>query len=101
VVCRPAASAAGAAAPLPRLCLGWRELLHMPAQRQPHSDAVHALTPPPRAWQLAIHSLQSVLAAEFKPGDLEVGVVSVADPSFRRLADDVVETHLTNIAERD
>jgi hypothetical protein len=27
--------------------------------------------------------------------------VSVADPSFRRLADDVVETHLTNIAERD
>ena len=50
---------------------------------------------------MAIHSLQSVLAAEFKPGDREVGVVSVADPTFRQLPDDVVETHLTNIAERD
>lgn len=33
--------------------------------------------------QLAIHALQSVLAAEFKPAEIEVGIVTVADPKFR------------------
>ena len=51
--------------------------------------------------QLAIHALQSVLAAEFKPNEIQVGVVTTADPKFRELSEDVIERHLTSISERD
>jgi 20S proteasome subunit alpha 1 len=51
--------------------------------------------------QLAIHALQSVLAAEFKPSEIQVGVVTTADPKFRELEEDVIERHLTSISERD
>jgi len=51
--------------------------------------------------QMAIHALQSVLSAEFKPSEIQVGIVTVADPKFRELSDDEVEAHLTAIAERD
>jgi 20S proteasome subunit alpha 1 len=54
-----------------------------------------------RTIQLAIHALQSVLAAEFKPSEIQVGVVTTADPKFRELSEDVIERHLTNISERD
>jgi 20S proteasome subunit alpha 1 len=51
--------------------------------------------------QLAIHALQSVLAAEFKPSEIQVGLVTTADPKFRELEEDVIERHLTSISERD
>eukprot|EP01052_Picozoa_sp_SAG31_P055873 SAG31_NODE_15675_length_743_cov_1.263975_2_plen_73_part_00 len=42
-----------------------------------------------------------VLTAEFKPSEIQVGVVSVDAPSFRELGDEEIEHHLTAIAERD
>jgi len=51
--------------------------------------------------QMAIHALQSVLTADFKPAEVQVGVVTVADPSFRELSEDEIDAHLTAIAERD
>ena len=51
--------------------------------------------------RLAIHALQTVLAVEFKPADLEVGLVTVGDPKWRKLNEEVIEAHLTAIAERD
>merc|ERR1711865_680645 len=51
--------------------------------------------------QMAIHALQSVLSAEFKPSEIQVGVVTVADPTFREIGEEEIEAHLTAIAERD
>ena len=42
-----------------------------------------------------------MLAAEFKPSEIQVGVVTTADPQFRELDEDVIEGHLTSISERD
>lgn len=51
--------------------------------------------------QAAIGCLQTVLSVDFKPGDVEVGVVTTANPSFRRLSEAEIDGHLTAIAERD
>lgn len=75
--------------------------------------------------QLAIECLQTVLSADFKPQEVEVGLVEgtkkcvcvcvlwlvpcgwlfahYSSPTrrFRKLSDDEVEAHLTAIAERD
>eukprot|EP01094_Clydonella_sp_ATCC50884_P015019 TRINITY_DN25595_c0_g1_i1.p2 TRINITY_DN25595_c0_g1~~TRINITY_DN25595_c0_g1_i1.p2 ORF type:complete len:247 (+),score=84.26 TRINITY_DN25595_c0_g1_i1:50-790(+) len=51
--------------------------------------------------QMAIGALQSVLATDFMPNEIEVGVTSVAQPEFRQLSNDEVDEHLTAIAERD
>ncbi|KAL8427477.1 hypothetical protein ACSSS7_007717 [Eimeria intestinalis] len=42
-----------------------------------------------------------VLAADLKAEDLEVGVVSKADPTFKQLSEHQIEAHLTAIAEQD
>jgi len=51
--------------------------------------------------QLAIQTLQSVLSQEFKPHEIEVAVVSAQDKKFKILSNDVVEQHLTQLAEKD
>jgi len=51
--------------------------------------------------QEAVGCLQSVMGMDFKSGDIEVGVISKARPSFTRLTDAEVEGHLTAIAEKD
>jgi len=51
--------------------------------------------------QAAISCLQTVLAIDFKPADLEVAIVNKANPRFRRLSDSEVEDHLNAIAEKD
>jgi 20S proteasome subunit alpha 1 len=50
--------------------------------------------------QNAIMTLQTVLGADLKPNELEVGVISEGE-RFRCLGEDEIEEHLTAIAERD
>jgi 20S proteasome subunit alpha 1 len=45
--------------------------------------------------------MQSVMSADFKSTEVEVGVASAADPTFRTLSEAAIEQHLTEIAERD
>lgn len=51
--------------------------------------------------QLALATLQSVVAADLKPSDVEVAVVSKDNPCFRILSDDQVEQQLTAMSEKD
>ncbi|KFM81155.1 Proteasome subunit alpha type-6, partial [Stegodyphus mimosarum] len=53
------------------------------------------------AIQLAISALSTVLSADFKPSEIEVGVVSKDRPRFRKLTESEIEQHLTAIAEKD
>jgi len=53
------------------------------------------------AIQMAITCLSTVLAVDFKPNGIEIGVVSKDDPTFRTLTEKEVEDHLTKIAEKD
>lgn len=51
--------------------------------------------------ELAILTLQNVLATEFKPTDIEVGFVDGKGSKFTTLSEEKIDEHLTNIAERD
>jgi 20S proteasome subunit alpha 1 len=53
------------------------------------------------AVQLAITALSTVLSADFKPSEIEVGVVTTDNPVFRVLSDEEVDVQLTAIAEKD
>lgn len=51
--------------------------------------------------QLALLALQTVIGNEFKPSDVEVGVVHADHPKFRVLDEDEIDFHLNALAERD
>ncbi|KAI5644215.1 proteasome subunit domain-containing protein [Phthorimaea operculella] len=53
------------------------------------------------AIQLAVSCLSHVLAADFKPSDVEVGIVTKDQPNFRILPESEIDRHLTAIAEKD
>ncbi|KAG4074117.1 hypothetical protein HA402_014322 [Bradysia odoriphaga] len=53
------------------------------------------------AIQLAISCLSTVLAVDFKPSEVEIGIVTKGDPAFRILSEDDVENHLTAISEKE
>ena len=50
--------------------------------------------------RLGITCLQSVLSADFRPNDIEVGVVQ-GDGRFVTLTEEQIDDHLTAISERD
>jgi len=51
--------------------------------------------------QLAITALSTVLTADFKPSELEIGVVSKEDPKFKTLSEQEIDAHLIAITEKD
>lgn len=53
------------------------------------------------AIQLAISCLSTVLAVDFKTSEVEIGVVTKSDPTFRVLTEDDIDVHLTAISEKD
>ena len=52
-------------------------------------------------FQLAVTTLQNVLALDFKPNEIEIGVLSKDNPVFRKLTTAEIEHILTQISEKD
>ncbi|XP_032818635.1 proteasome subunit alpha type-6 [Petromyzon marinus] len=51
--------------------------------------------------ETAITCLSTIVSADFKPSEIEVGIVTVDNPKFRVLSEVEIDTHLVAIAEKD
>ncbi|EDV24052.1 Proteasome subunit alpha type-6 [Trichoplax sp. H2] len=61
----------------------------------------NAITDEDDTIQTAIAALSSVLSADFKPSDLDVGIVRNDGKGFRILNENEIDNHLTALAEKD
>jgi len=50
---------------------------------------------------MAIQCLSSVLSADLKPNEIEIGLVTTDSPNFRVLTESEIEAHLSRMAEKD
>ena len=50
---------------------------------------------------MAITTLSTVLAVDFKASEIEVGLVTKDESNFRTLSVDEIEEHLQRIVEKD
>lgn len=53
------------------------------------------------AVQLAISCLSTVLAVDFKPSEIEIGIVTQDNPQFKILSEEEIDGHLTAISEKE
>lgn len=51
--------------------------------------------------ELAVGTLASVLSLEFKPSDLEIGLVTTENPEFKILTESEIEILLTRMIEKE
>ena len=51
--------------------------------------------------ELAVTTLANTLEVEFKPNEIEIGIVTKENPHFRALTEAEIEAHLTRIVEND
>lgn len=50
---------------------------------------------------MAITTLSTILSLDFKPTEIEVGIVTRESPVFRTLSVNEIDAHLTRITEKD
>lgn len=50
--------------------------------------------------QLAIQTLQTVISSDFKANEIEIGMSTVENPSFKKLTEAEIDAHLTELADK-